>query len=47
MGVIAAPNLTPIYQHPNKTPVDSTEPKFMRNYYRNKKYSCKTSNYAK
>jgi len=28
MGVIAAPNLTPIFQHPNGTPRDSTEPKF-------------------
>ena len=27
MGVIAAPNLTPIFQHQNKTPVESTEPK--------------------
>jgi len=26
MGVIAAPNLTPIYKHPSTTPADSTEP---------------------
>ena len=32
-GVIAAPNLTPIFQHPDKTPVESTESKFTKTFY--------------
>jgi hypothetical protein len=28
VGVIVAPNLAPIFQHPFKTPEDSTEPIF-------------------
>ncbi len=29
MGVIAAPNLTPIFQHPCTTPLESTELKLL------------------
>ena len=32
-GVIAAPNLTSIFQHPDKTPVESTESKFTKTIY--------------
>ena len=34
MGVIAAPNLTPIYKHPSTTPANLTEPKFLIEIYK-------------